>query len=262
MSVAAVHEIWGDIRVGSLEVRLALSAAEVDAAQALRYRIFYEEMRAKPTPEMAARHRDADAFDEICDHLLVLDHARDGDPVVGTYRLLRRSVADRLGRSFYTASEYDIAPILAQPGELLELGRSCVDGRYRNRATMQLLWRGIAAYVSGHDITLMFGCASFPGTDPAVHALPLSYLYHFHLAPAAMRPRTLPDLYVDMNRLPKEAIDARAALLALPPLVKGYLRLGGFVGDGAYVDRQFNTTDVCIIVKTDLVTRKYRERLT
>lgn len=262
VEVLASRDAGAEIRVGSLEVRLARSPQEIDAAQALRYRIFYEEMKARPTAEMAARRRDCDPFDGICDHLLVLDHARPGDPVVGTYRLLRRSVADRLERPFYTSGEYDIAKILAQPGELLELGRSCVDADYRNRATMQLLWRGIAAYVLGNDITLMFGCASFPGTEPDVLALPLSYLYRFHLAPEAMRPRALPDLYVAMDRIPKDAIDARAALLSLPPLIKGYLRLGGFVGDGAFIDRQFNTTDVCIIVKTDLVTTKYRDRLT
>lgn len=262
VDVSPPSKPWDAIRVGDLEVRLAASAAEIDAAQALRYRVFYEEMQAEPTPAVAARRRDFDPFDDVCDHLLVLDHARPGDPVVGTYRLLRRSVADRLARAFYTASEYDITKILAQPGELLELGRSCVDASYRNRATMQLLWRGIAAYVLGNEITLMFGCASFPGTDPDAHALPLSYLYHFHLAPEALRPRTLPDRYVAMDRMPKEQIAPRAALLSLPPLIKGYLRLGGFVGDGAFIDREFNTTDVCIIVKTDLVTAKYRERLT
>ena len=140
---------------------------------------------------------------------------------------------------------------------MLELGRSCVDAAYRNRPTMQLLWRGIAEYVFHHDISLMFGCASLHGTDVAAHALPLSYLYHFHLAPPALRPRALDDLYVDMNFIAADAIDQKAALVALPPLVKGYLRLGGFIGDGAVIDEQFNTIDVCIIVKTDLVTERY-----
>jgi putative hemolysin len=256
-----LSEPLSDIRVGSLEARLARTPEEIDAAQALRYRVFYEEMTAVPTPEMRARKRDFDAFDAICDHLLVLDHAREGGAVVGTYRLLRRSVADREG-GFYSADEYDIAKIVAHPGEILELGRSCVDARYRSRATMQLLWRGNAAYVLHYDITLMFGCASLPGTDPDKLALPLSYLYHKHLAPPEIRPRALAERYVDMNRLPADAIDIRAAIATLPPLIKGYLRLGGFVGDGAVVDYQFSTTDVSIVVKTDWVTAKYRERLT
>ncbi len=259
----AETDIMRDLRTGSLGVRLARTPEEVDAAQALRYRVFYEEMSAIPNPEMAARRRDFDDFDPICDHVLVIDLAREngGGAVVGTYRLLRRSVAVK-HNGFYSASEYDIGVLASHPGEVLELGRSCVESGYRNRPTMQLLWRGIAAYVMHHDITLMFGCASLPGTEPQDHALPLSYLYHHHLAPEAIRPRARPELYVEMSLMPREAIDKRAATLALPPLIKGYLRLNGFVGDGAVVDRQFNTTDVCVVVKTDWVNTKYLERLT
>lgn len=248
----------GDLRVGNLEVRLAHTEADVEAAQALRYRIFYEEMSAQPSPEVAALHRDVDAFDALCDHLLVIDHTlgQGAEAVVGTYRLIRRAAAEQHG-SFYSAGEYDISTITRYPGNILELGRSCVDQRYRNRPTMQLLWRGIAAYVFHHDIALMFGCASLPGIEPQALALPLSYLYYHHLAPPAMRPRALSDRYVDMRLLAPADIDPRTAMSELPPLLKGYLRLGGFVGDGAVIDHQFNTTDVCIIVKTDLVTDKY-----
>ncbi len=246
------------IVAGALEVRLAETDAEIDAAQALRYRVFYEEMAARPTPEMAAHKRDFDEFDNICDHLLVLDHSQGegAQAVVGTYRLIRRPAAARMGR-FYSEAEYDIGVLKAMPREILELGRSCVDQAHRTRPTMQLLWRGIAAYVFHFDIALMFGCASLPGTDIKALAEPLSYLYHHHLAPPELRPRALPERYVDMAVAPPSAIDTRAALKALPPLIKGYLRLGGFVGDGAVVDAQFNTTDVCIVVKTDLVTEKY-----
>jgi putative hemolysin len=249
-------EAWRELRHGRLEVRLARSAADVVAAQLLRYRVFYEEMAAQPTPEMAAARRDFDVYDDICDHLLVIDHDEDEQRVVGTYRLIRRQAAARIGH-FYSADEYDIAPLLAYAGEILELGRSCVAEGYRTRAAMQLLWQGIAAYVFAHRIGLMFGCASLPGTDIDGLALPLSYLYHHHLAPPELRPRALPDRHVDMARMAKAAIDSKAAMASLPPLIKGYLRLGGFVGDGAVIDRQFGTTDVCIIVKTDQVTEKY-----
>ena len=247
-----------DIGSGPLQVRLAQSAADVDAALALRYRIFYEKMGARPLPGMEQQRRDYDGFDQICDHLLVLDHSRGPGPeaVVGTYRLIRRAAADRFG-TFYSAAEYDIAPLIAYPGEILELGRSCVDAGYRARPVMQLLWSGIAAYVSHYDIALMFGCASLPGTDPAALAVPLSYLYYHHLAPPALRARALPERFVEMRRLDPAAIDPMRTLGALPPLIKGYLRLGGFVGDGAVIDEQFNTTDVCIVVKTDLVAEKY-----
>lgn len=246
------------IRQGNLEARLADAPQDLDAVQALRYRVFYDEMAARASVETADRQRDFDAFDEICDHLMVIDRDRADVPggVVGTYRLLRRSVAER-HRGFYSADEYDLAPLAKYPGEIMELGRSCVDLPSRTRPTMQLLWRAIAAYVFNYSIELMFGCASLHGTDPDQMALPLSYLYHYHLAPPALRLSALPARHVEMNRLPAEVITPRDALSALPPLIKGYLRLGGFVGDGAVVDHQFNTTDVSIVVKTDLVTEKY-----
>ncbi len=243
---------------GDFEVRLAETPAEVDAAQALRYRIFYEEMSATPTPEMAAMKRDFDSFDEVCDHLLVIDRRRGEGPegIVGTYRLIRRPAAARHG-SFYSAAEYDIAPMIDYPGEILELGRSCIAKDARNTATMQMLWRGIALYAFHYDIKVMFGCASFPGTDPQQHAAALSCLYHHHLAPPEIRVRALPERYVKMDLLEAGSYEPRRAMARVPPLIKGYLRLGGYVGDGAVIDWQFNSTDVFIIVKTELVTEKY-----
>jgi putative hemolysin len=247
-----------ELRAGNLGVRVAATAAEIDAVQALRYRVFYRELGATADAETARTGRDRDRFDQIADHLLVVDHAigAGAEGVVGTYRLIKREAAAQIGR-FYSADEYDIAPILGFPGRIMELGRSCVDAAYRNRAAMQLLWRGIAAYVFHYQIDLMFGCASLPGTDPDALGVELTYLYQNHLAPPAVRPRALPHRFVEMRRLRPEAIDPRRALAQLPPLIKGYLRLGGFVGDGAVIDRQFNTTDVAVVVKTDLVTDKY-----
>jgi putative hemolysin len=247
-----------ELRAGNLGLRLAKSTAEVEAAQALRYRVFYDEMGAQADAATRAALRDMDEFDAVADHLLVLDHDLGDGPaaVVGTYRLIRREGAAKLGR-FYSEGEYDIAMLAAYPGEVMELGRSCVAAPYRTRGTLQLLWRGIAAYVFRHRIDLMFGCASLPGTDLDLLAPQLSYLHANHLAPPALRPLALPDRYQAMDRMPLGAAETRAALLDLPPLIKGYLRLGGFVGDGAVIDAQFNTTDVCIVVKTELVTEKY-----
>lgn len=247
-----------ELRAGNLGVRIAATSGEVDAALALRYRVFFDEMGAVPKAAAAAARRDRDEFDAVADHLLVVDHEIGPGPegVVGTYRLMRQDAADRIGR-FYSADEYDISTILHFPGQVLELGRSCVDAQYRGRAVMQLLWRGIATYVAHHGIDLLFGCASLAGTDPDALAVELTYLYEHHLAPPALRPRALPDRYVDMRRLDMDLIDPRRANQMLPPLIKGYLRLGGFIGDGAVVDREFNTTDVAVIVKTDTVTDKY-----
>ncbi len=250
--------VMGEIRVGNLGVRIAATQAEIDASLALRYRIFFEEMGAIPDAATAASRRDRDEFDDYADHLLVIDHEIGSGPesVVGTYRLLQSAGAAAVGR-FYSADEYDISTILAFPGQVLELGRSCVDARYRGRAVMQLLWRGIAAYIFHNNIDLMFGCASLPGTNPEKLATELSYLYEHHLAPPALRPRAKADRYVEMRRVPVHSFDPRRVNQTLPPLIKGYLRIGGYIGDGAVVDTQFNTTDVAIIVKTDLVTDKY-----
>lgn len=247
-----------ELRAGNLGVRIAESPAEVRAAQALRFRVFFAEMGATPGPGARATNRDADPYDAVADHLLVLDHALGDGPaaVVGTYRMVQREGAARVGQ-FYSAAEYDLGPIDAFPGRVLELGRSCVDVAYRGRAVMQLLWRGIAAYVAEQNIELMFGCASLPGIDPNALATELTYLYGHHLAPPALRVRALPDRYVEMRRLDPLAVDARKANLLLPPLVKGYLRVGGFVGDGAVIDVEFNTIDVAIIVRTDLITERY-----
>jgi putative hemolysin len=224
--------------------------------------VFVKEMGAEASPAMHACARDWDEFDEPCDHLLVMDRSRierGKNPVVGTYRLLRGQVGRAYGK-FYTAAEYDIAPLFRLPYELLELGRSCVHPDYRNRSTMQLLWRGIGAYVEHHRIGLMFGCASFPGTDSVALKGPLSYLHHYHLAPEALRIRAVDSRFVPMDQLPKEAVDRKRNLAQLPPLIKGYLRLGGFVGEGAVLDHAYNTTDVCILVRTEGIRQSYYDR--
>lgn len=249
---------FGELRSGNLGVRIAETAAEIDAAQALRYRIFYEELGARPDAATLGSRRDRDRFDAVADHLLVIDHeiGPGAEGVVGTYRLIRQEAAAQVG-GFYSASEYDISALIAFPGRVMELGRSCVHAQYRGRAAMQLLWRGIAAYINRHSVDIMFGCASLPGTDPDALAMELTYLYTHHLAPPALRPRAVPERFVEMRRSDSNSFTPHQALAALPPLIKGYLRLGGFVGDGAVIDEQFNTVDVAIVVKTDLLTEKY-----
>jgi len=242
-------------RMGSLEVRLARTAAEVRKAQKLRYHVFYQEGSAIADPRRQFARRDIDGFDAICDHLLVLDHdAQDlsqgrGPAVVGTYRLLRHSMADEYG-GFYTAGEFDIGRLIARHPKLnfLELGRSCVLAPYRNKRTLELLWQGIGAYVDANRPDVMIGCASLEGTNPDALKTPLSFLHHFARAPETWRARALPSRYVEMNRMAKELIDPKAALRELPPLIKGYLRLGAHIGDGAVVDYEFGTTDVLIVL--------------
>ena len=259
LASAVSQTLLPELRAGHLGVRLARGEDELDAVQSLRYKIFYEEMGAKVSVlGEAADGRDRDEYDQVADHLIVVDHSAicSSKSIVATYRLVRSDAAAKIGQ-FYSEAEYDIRCIRNYSGQVLELGRSCVDSSYRNRAAMQLLWRGIAAYVFNHRIGLMFGCASLPGIDPNALSQELSYLYYNHLAPASICPRALDERYVEMRRVSLLEVDSRRALGLLPPLIKGYLRLGGFVGDGAVIDTQFNTTDVAIVVKTDLVTDKY-----
>ncbi len=247
-----------DMRAGTLSVRLAAGAREVDAAQALRFDVFYREMGAQADGPMMASGRDHDAFDAVADHLVVIDDAAADLPcgIVATYRLIGGAAAAQAG-GFYSASEFDISALTATARNALELGRSCVHPRYRGGRAMQLMWRGLAAYVHAREIDVMFGCASFPGTDPDAIADQLSYLAQTHLAPVALRPRALPDRFVDMRRRTVPAGAYARIAAGLPPLIKGYLRLGGWVGDGAVIDAAFNTIDVAIVVQTELVTRRY-----
>ena len=252
-------------RIGSLEVRLAQTAAEVRQAQKLRYRVFYQEGSAIPNPGRLFARRDVDAYDAICDHLLVLDHnARDRQAnnrpvVVGTYRLLRQPLAEDYG-GFYTASEFDIGDLIARHANLqfLELGRSCVLASYRNKRTVELLWHGISGYLAQNRTDVLIGCASLDGTEPNQLAMPLSFLHHYARAPETWRASAVPERYVEMNRMSMEAIDPKAALRALPPLIKGYLRVGCYIGDGAVIDHEFGTTDVLIVLPVSAIKQRYR----
>jgi putative hemolysin len=254
LQMTAAHDL-APAGTDGLEVRLAETAAEVRAAQRIRYRVFCEEMGAVPTAAMRTLELDFDEYDRHCDHLLVLAEGE----VVGTYRLIRRHAARLVGH-FYSAGEFDISPLLAVEGEVLELGRSCVDARWRHRGTLQMLWQGLAAYMVANDIRLLFGCGSLPGTDVAALAPQLAYLRDNHLAPPALRARALPGAEaVDFAAI-DAPWDARRVLASLPPLLKGYLRLGGMVGEGAVIDRTFNTTDVLVVVGTADIAGRYVRR--
>lgn len=252
-------------RIGALEVRLARTRKEIQQAQKLRYKVFYRDGRAIADAATMLAQRDKDGFDKICDHLLVLDHAAPAKvtqlrkpPVVGTYRLLGQAAAAQSG-GFYAENEFDIAALTQRHphAQFLELGRSCVLPPYRTKRTVELLWAGIWNYVRQNRFDVMIGCASLEGTDPDRLALPLSFLHHFARAPAAWRTGAHLHHRIDMNRIPKDAIDPKLALRELPPLIKGYLRIGAFIGDGAVIDHQFGTTDVLIIMPVSAISARY-----
>ncbi len=260
------RKIYG--RIGNLEVRLARTKNDLKTVQRLRYRIFYEEMSAVPDAFAIMSRRDEDPFDAICDHLLVVDNGswangrhrwRRRERVVGTYRILRQDVAD-FHDGFYVQGEYDIAPLLEAKGDecrFMELGRSCVLKEYRNRRTLELLWQGIWNYAREHSIDAMIGCASFEGTDPQRHAEALSFLHHNAKAPERWWVKAHDNVHVNMNMVPASQIKTRNALRSLPPLIKGYLRVGAYVGEGAVVDHQFGTTDVFIILPVEAIDERY-----
>lgn len=239
-------------------VRMADTEAEIAAAQRLRYRVFVEEMGASATPTEQALRREMDAYDEYFEHLILIDTQAEGDPldhVIGAYRLMRSSVAAK-GIGFYGATEYDLSKL--QNTKALELGRSCIAPEHRGGLGMHMLWDGLGEYVTKHDIDILFGVASFHDANPEPIAEALAYLHHNHLAPENLRVKALPEHYVNMNRMPASQIDTRAALRQIPSLIKAYLRLGGYVGDGAFVDHDFNTVDVCLIMDTATMVEKYR----
>jgi putative hemolysin len=250
-------------RLGSLEARLAQDKRDIKQAQKLRYKVFYKNGSAIADARTMLARRDRDAYDRICDHLLVIDHdappTRTGKPrVVGTYRLLRQEIADNHD-GFYTENEFDIAGLTRRHRNLrfVELGRSCVSPAYRNKRTVELLWQGIWSYVRQHRLDVMIGCASLHGTDPDRLALPLSFLHHFAAAPNPWHAAPQPSRRVEMNRIASHRIDHKAALRELPPLIKGYLRLGAYIGDGAVIDDQFGTTDVLIILPVSVIKSRY-----
>jgi L-ornithine Nalpha-acyltransferase len=249
--------------IGQLEVSLTRDKRDVRHLQKLRYQVFYEHGRAVADIATWLMRRDTDYFDGICDHLMVVDRCRrqssaDGSSVVGTYRLLRQDVAERHG-GFYSAKEFDISDLLKRHAGLrfLELGRSCVLPTYRSKRAIELLWHGVWSYVREHRIDVMIGCASFEGTDIERLARPLSFLHHFARAPEPWRAAAHSLRQVEMNRMAKNEIDIRAARNELPPLIKGYLRLGAFVGDGAVIDPQFGATDVLIVLPVAAINARY-----
>ena len=239
-------------RAHHIEVRLACTPDEVEAAQRLRYEVFVGEWGA----QVGANGRDADEYDALMDHLVVIDHAAAGR-VVGTYRLLRH---DRLGNDgvFYSSHEFDLEPLLASGKRLLELGRSCVLREYRNLPVLQKLWQAIAGYVAEHRIELMFGCASLHGTDPGAVREQLAFLHHWHLAPEALRPRALADRRMPMAGMRRDEVDPVRGLRDLEPMVRGYLRAGAWVGEGAWLDTECNAIDVCIVMPTERLRPRHR----
>ena len=245
----------------ALTLRLARDDRDLRAAQRLRYEVFVEELGAAgPGVDHVAR-LERDEFDPHFEHLLLIDNRRDPEElhdVVGAYRLLPPERVAAAG-GYYSEGEFDLSDLRASGRRLLELGRSCVHRDMRGGAAMFLLWNGLAEYVLERGIEVMFGAASFHGTDVATLAKPLSLLYHFHRAPEGLRVVALPEHRLEMNLMPLDQVNRAEAMAGIPALIKAYLRLGGHVSDGAWVDADFNTTDVCLVMDTARMSAKHRD---
>ena len=232
------------------ETRLAQGEADIRAAQRLRYQVFVEEMGAKASDADHAERLERDRFDPYFDHLLLLYEGQ----AVGAYRLMRDDMATK-GIGFYGASEFDLSKLNGR--RALELGRSCVAKDHRGGVGVHLLWDALGDYVTRHGIEILFGVASFHGTQIEPLKQALTFLHHKYLAPEDLRLRS--KAYVSLDQMAWETVDQRAALKQIPPLIRAYLRLGGFVGDGAFVDTVFNTVDVCLIMDTARMVQRYKD---
>jgi len=249
------------LTVGDISLKIAENEEEIEQAQRLRYQVFYEELGAKPTGVMGADGREIEAYDPFCDHLLVIDKsAPKGSQIVGTYRILMQQTAAAHGIGLYTETEFDLSKLKATGGKIMEVSRSCVLTPYRSKMAINLLWRGIAAYVFANNVDYLVGTPSLTGVNPEEYKEALAYLNAFHLCDENIRPRVLDPYYHALPQVDKDSIDAKKAFMDLPPLLKGYLRVGAMIGDGAFIDHQFNCVDVAIVVSMTNVNDRYYNR--
>ncbi|MCY4206943.1 MAG: GNAT family N-acetyltransferase [Roseovarius sp.] len=237
-------------------VRLAETEEDILAAQRLRYEVFVKELGGDGPLVDHDRKLERDKFDPFFDHLILKDRNQ-GENVVGAYRVLRDDQAENAGQ-FYSEDEYDLSILKKSKRKLMELGRSCVASEYRGGEAMYHLWSGLAAYVIRHKIDILFGVASFHGTNLETLAKPLSLLHHRHLAPENLRVKARGEHFQRMDLVDEPDLDNRRTMLEIPALIKAYLRLGGFVGEGAYIDREFNTIDVCLVIDTSLLNHRQK----
>lgn len=249
-------------QLGNLQVRLARSKNEIAYAQQIRFSVFHHEFGAVLDANSMQLQRDQDLFDDFCDHLIVLDTALPGEEfeqIVGTYRLMRKQHALKAG-GYYSSDEFAVASLIARHSKrnFLELGRSCVLPAYRSKRTIELLWQGIWAYARQNNIDVMIGCASFAGTIPAIHTEALTFLHTHAKAHGEWHIAPLPGRHVSMDLMPEEAIDLKSAINKLPPLIKGYLRLGAAFGDGAVIDPNFKTVDVMVVLPVEHIKQRYK----
>ena len=239
-------------------VKIAETDFEIKKAQHLRYKIFLKDKKTKNNPINNLFKRDFDFYDKVSDHIIIIDNnINNNENVVGTYRLLRGNFA-KIYKGFYTEQEFDISNLKKHfsNSNMLELGRSCVHVDYRSGIILKLLWQGISNYINNYKIKILFGCASFHGTDPK------KFRNEFNL----LRKNFCLNDDFNVKSLQKNPIhfqtlqDEKMVFKNLPPLIKGYLRAGGMMSKDYFIDKEFNTIDFCVVVFTDQIIDRYKNK--
>ena len=239
-------------------VKIAETDFEIKKAQHLRYKIFFKNKKAKNKPINNLFKRDFDFYDKVSDHIIIIDNnINNYENVVGTYRLLRGNFA-KIYKGFYTEQEFDISNLKKHfsNSNMLELGRSCVHTDYRSGIILKLLWQGISNYINDYKIKILFGCASFHGTDPK------KFKNEFNL----LRKNFCLNDNFNVKSLQKNPIhfqtlqDEKMVFKNLPPLIKGYLRAGGMMSKDYFIDKELNTIDFCVVVFTDQIVDRYKNK--
>lgn len=242
------------IETNRFTVKIAETLAEIESALKLRFQVFNLEMNEGLQSSFETGF-DSDVFDTFCDHLIVRD--RTTEKTVGTYRLLRQEKAEQqIG--FYSEGEFDLTILKKNTPNAMELGRSCVAKEFRSAPVINLLWSGIGRYIEMYGITHLFGCASIHTHVGHTIAPIHTYLSAFHLAPSKFRVHPLPHCVLELPSYTLQAKDHSVVFSSLPPLVKGYIRLGAVICGDPAIDREFGTTDYLILLDTDRISSKYK----
>ena len=231
-------------------IKLAETKEELEQIYRLRY---FDLILDYNKNQINENEMDKDEYDEICDQMIAVD--KNTNKVIGTYRLLKNS---RLpdGMKFLAETEFDISPL--KKYEVLEVGRAVVKPEYRDGSTITMLWKGVIRYAVSENIDFMIGTASFHGVVVNKYQDSLSYLHYNHLSPEDIRCSVNKTTWSRIDL--KENYDPLEAKKNLPPLIKGYLRLGATIGEGAYLDIPFNSLDVLIVLKISDIEQKYLKR--
>jgi len=229
--------------------RLACNAAEVRAAQALRFDVFNLELN-EGLAQSYASGLDEDPFDAVCDHLII-EH-RPSRQIVGTYRLQTGvNAAAKLG--YYSAQEFDFHPYETARKEIIELGRACVHIQHRNLVVLGMLWKGIADYAQARGARYLLGCSSLTSQDPAIGASAYTDLCRKNLAASEWRTKPLPEYECPLHHLAEEPVK-------IPKLLRAYMGVGAKICGPPALDRSFKTIDFLTMLDLETASPLARQR--